>query len=127
MSVVRGRLPARSVPLAPVGEGERWTCRYCPGCHDARVVSRDGDGRATVFLYRLARRTGKLRVEPYVGREDGEKVYLDPLGMPVPVPGGDLASGTCERCDEGMPADEIVRYGAKASASRARRKRKTGL
>lgn len=31
--------------------------------------------------------------------------------MAVSVPGGDLASGTCDRCDDGMPTEDLISYG----------------
>lgn len=44
MSVVRGRLPARSVPIAPASEGESWTMRHCPACERRRMMP---DGETT--------------------------------------------------------------------------------
>ncbi len=68
------------------------------------------DTRIVADLYRLARRDGKLTVDGYLKR-GSERVELGSLEIPVPVPNGELASGTCERCDDGMPADELVRHG----------------
>lgn len=40
-----------------------------------------------------------------------ERVELGRLEVAIEVPGGDLLSGTCERCDDGMPLNELVRDG----------------
>ncbi len=72
------------------------------------------DARIVADLYRLARRTGRLNVDGYLKKGD-ERIELGRLEVAVPVTllGGDLLSGTCERCDDGMPADELVSYGGK--------------
>jgi len=63
------------------------------------------DTRIVADLYRLARRDGKLAVDGYLKR-GSERVELGRLEVAVSIPDGDLASGTCERCDDGMPADD---------------------
>lgn len=49
-------------------------------------------------------------MDAYLKKENG-RVKLGRLEMRVDVRDGDLPSGTCERCDDGTPADELVRYG----------------
>ncbi len=72
---------------------------YC--AEDARIVAE---------LYRLARRDGKLAVDAYL-KKGKERIELGRLEVAIEIPDGDLPSGTCERCDDGMPADELVRVG----------------
>lgn len=45
----------------------------------------EADTRLVVALYEIAKRSGKLRGEPYVHDADRERVYLEPMEVPVVV------------------------------------------
>ncbi len=104
-------LRANGLIVGKTGDGADAPALYAAGRIGELLDYCEADARGMAFLYRTALRTGRLRVEPYAKR-GGEKVFLEPVEIPVSVPSeaGELASGTCELCDDGMPADELVRY-----------------
>ncbi len=65
------------------GEGVDAPRLYAAGRIEELLEYCENDARATAFLYRLARRRGTLKVEPYRREEGGEKVYLDPVELDV--------------------------------------------
>lgn len=69
----------------------------------------EADTRIVAELYRLARERETLYVDGYL-KKGSERIEVGRLEVAVSVPDGDLASGTCERCDDGMPADELVQH-----------------
>ncbi len=96
-------------------EGKTGPATDVPACLRAGRVQEvldycEQDARIVADLYRLARERGTLRVDGYL-KKGSERVELGRLEVAVSVPGGDLACGTCERCDDGMPLDELVRDG----------------
>lgn len=89
---------AQDVPAMLRDGREEEVLAYCE--QDTRIVA---------DLYRLARERGTLYVDGYL-KKGSERIDLGRLEVAVSVPDGDLASGTCERCDDGMPLDELVRH-----------------
>ncbi len=70
-------------------------CRFLPGGDGTPL----GDARATLEL-----------VEKLAAEHGGSTPGASSLWCPCP-PKGDLDSGICARCDEGMPTDEVVPWG----------------
>lgn len=69
----------------------------------------EADTRIVADLYRLVLERRVLFVDGYLKRGE-ERTELGRLEVAIPLPDDDLPSGTCQRCDDGMPADELVQY-----------------
>ncbi len=75
---------ANGLLTGKTGEGADAPALYAAGRIGELLDYCESDARATAFLYRIACRTGKLRVEPYRREpEGGEKVYLDAVELDV--------------------------------------------